>query len=263
MPLTVRTNGSLSPNIITASWFNDFLNLLTGAMQDQEVTIQNVLILKALGAAPSAAATAALAAGTTLGIGQYVYVYTYANADGESLQSPTVSITTTSGNQKVNLSNVTTGPTGTTKRNIYRTAVGGGTVFKFVAAISDNVTTTFADTVADGSLGALAPTNTTFGGSLILQDSTGAVKGRFTNDGQLQFGLGSIQKISKFSGTATTTATAFNHGLGVVPDMVLLQLTIASSTAHGVYYNPATMTTTQVTIQSDGTNTFVGLAIKF
>ena len=183
MPLTVRTNGSAGSNIITAQWFNDFLNLFTGQMQDQEVTFQNVLILKAIGAAPSAAATAALAAGTTLGIGLYVYAYTYANNDGESTISPTTSITTTSGNQKVNLSAVTVGPTGTTKRNIYRTAVGGGTNYKFVGSINDNVTTTFSDTVADGSLGAASPVFGTFGGTLIIQDQTGAVKGRVGNDG--------------------------------------------------------------------------------
>ncbi len=75
--------------------------------------------------------------------------------------------------------------------------------------------------------------------------------------------LGSLSRWNKFTGTATTTATAFNHGLGIIPDIIFLQLTIISSTAHGIYYNPATMTNTQVTIQSSGTNTFVGLAIKF
>jgi hypothetical protein len=40
LALTVRTNGST----ITASWFNDYYNLLTGVMADQPVTITNTLI---------------------------------------------------------------------------------------------------------------------------------------------------------------------------------------------------------------------------
>ncbi len=75
---------------------------------------------------------------------------------------------------------------------------------------------------------------------------------------------GSISRISAFSGTASVTATLFNHGLGAVPDIVLLQLTINSTTAHMVsYFNDASLTSTQVKIISDGTNSFVGLAIKF
>lgn len=185
MALTVRSNGSTSANIITASWFNDYYNLLTGAMQDQEVTIKNNLVLQAIGAAPTAAATAALAAGTTLGIGSYVYVYTYVSPDGESLPSPTTSITTTSGNQKVNLSGVTVGPTGTTARNIYRTAVGGGVNYKLAGTIADNTTTTYADTLADGSLGAAAPTVPSLGGSLTMKDSTGAVTFKLNGDGSM------------------------------------------------------------------------------
>lgn len=79
----------------------------------------------------------------------------------------------------------------------------------------------------------------------------------------IKFIVGSVTRWSMFSGTATTVATAFAHGLGVKPDIILMQLTIVSSTAHGVYYNPAIMDATNVNIQSDGTNTFVALAIKF
>ena len=39
MALTVQTNGSGPSNIIQASWFNDYYNLLTGAMHDQPVTL--------------------------------------------------------------------------------------------------------------------------------------------------------------------------------------------------------------------------------
>ena len=39
MALTVRTNGSGGSNIIAAAWWNDYYNLLTGAMTDQPVTL--------------------------------------------------------------------------------------------------------------------------------------------------------------------------------------------------------------------------------
>lgn len=45
MALTLRSNGSGSSNLINASWFNDFYNLLTGAMTDQPVTLANTLSL--------------------------------------------------------------------------------------------------------------------------------------------------------------------------------------------------------------------------
>lgn len=40
MALTLKTNGSGSSNIISSTWFNDFTNLFTGAMNDQPVTFK-------------------------------------------------------------------------------------------------------------------------------------------------------------------------------------------------------------------------------
>jgi hypothetical protein len=60
----------------------------------------------------------------------------------------------------VPLSSIPVGPTGITKRSIYRTKVGGTTFFK-VADINDNSTTTFSDTVTDASLGSAAPSSNT------------------------------------------------------------------------------------------------------
>lgn len=74
---------------------------------------------------------------------------------------------------------------------------------------------------------------------------------------------GSFTRVSSFSGTATTVSTFFNHNLGVLPDVVLLQLNGVSSTAHSITADYATMTTTQVKLTADGNNAFVGLAIKF
>lgn len=74
---------------------------------------------------------------------------------------------------------------------------------------------------------------------------------------------GSVSRISKFSGTAPNVSTAFNHGLGAVPDIVLLQVTGTSNALSMVKYDVASLTSTQVSIVSDSSRAFVGLAIKF
>lgn len=56
----------------------------------------------------------------------------------------------------------TSGDARVTKRKIYRTALGG-TTYKLLTTLSDNSTTTFADNVADESLGADAPSTDTSG----------------------------------------------------------------------------------------------------
>lgn len=215
MPLNIRTNGSSGSNIIQAAWFNDIRDLFTGTMRDQVVWIRNVAVLQAFGANPASAATAALAASTAMGIGLYIYAYTYANTDGESALSPTVSITTTSGNQKVNLSSVTVGPTGTTKRNIYRTPVGGGLVFKFAGSIADNTTTTYADTLPDGSLGAVSPVASDLGGALHLKDNAGNVNAIMYNDGTLSSNKTVDTRTGTVGGTVTFSTPIWGSALKV------------------------------------------------
>ena len=111
---------------------------------------------------PPGAPTLALAAGSELGIGLYQYAVTFVTANGETTPGTQAEVTTTSGNQRVQLSSIPIGPTGTTARRIYRSAVGGGQK-KLVTTISDNVTTDYLDQVPDGSLGANAPTLNTSG----------------------------------------------------------------------------------------------------
>ena len=111
---------------------------------------------------PPGAPTPALAAGTELGVGIYQYAVTFVTANGETTPGTQAEITTTFGNQRVQLSSIPIGPSGTTARRIYRSAVGGGQK-KLVATISDNVTTDYLDQVPDGSLGANAPTLNTSG----------------------------------------------------------------------------------------------------
>lgn len=106
---------------------------------------------------PPAAPTVAV--GSSPGLtGDYRYKITFVDTDGETLSS-SASALVQPANQSVDLSNIPIGEDGTTARKIYRTAAGGA-VYKLVTTISDNTTTTYNDTVADGSLGAEEPVNT-------------------------------------------------------------------------------------------------------
>lgn len=116
----------------------------------------------AQGVPTPAAPSGTLAAGTNLGIGAYTYGVGFVSKEGQTVPGTTFPITTTTGNQKVNLTAIPTGPASTSSipltiaRVIYRTAVGGGQL-KVLAVINNNTTTTFSDTIADSSLGANAP----------------------------------------------------------------------------------------------------------
>ena len=112
--------------------------------------------------APPGAPNLALAAGTELGIGLYQYAVTFVTANGETTPGTQTEITTTSGNQRVDLSSIPIGPSGTTARRICRSVVGGGQK-KLVHEITNNTETTWQDAVPDGSLGADASTLNTSG----------------------------------------------------------------------------------------------------
>ena len=84
------------------------------------------------------AATLAAASGAGLGIGAYLYQISFQSVSGETTGGTEASVTTTSGNQQVSLTAIPTGPTGTTKRRIYRAAVGGASgTEKLVATLND------------------------------------------------------------------------------------------------------------------------------
>lgn len=104
-----------------------------------------------------AAPTVAVGDGTGL-TGTYRYKVTLVDPDGETLAS-TASASVTPANQDVDLSNIPTGVVGyTTARKIYRTAAGGAT-YKLCYTMNDNTTTTYTDSLGDGSLGADEPAN--------------------------------------------------------------------------------------------------------
>ncbi len=122
-------------------------------------------------AAPGAAPTLAPAAGAGLGIGAYHYAVTFVTPSGETTPGPLGSVTTTSGNQQVQLTSIPLGPASppvggavvsVLARRLYRTAVGGSALL-LLATLNDNTTTSYTDSAADGALTLAAPTVNTAG----------------------------------------------------------------------------------------------------
>lgn len=95
--------------------------------------------------------------------GNYRYKVTYVNsalAEGDvGPITATFVVSATSG--QIDLSAIPVAPTsfGVARRKIYRNANADQTVFKLVATLSDNTTTTYTDNIADSSLGATAPSD--------------------------------------------------------------------------------------------------------
>jgi uncharacterized phiE125 gp8 family phage protein len=113
--------------------------------------------------APTAPTVALVVAAGIVTAGAHRYVITFVTADGETeagaVSSAVTTILATHG--QVALSAIPLGGSAVTKRRIYRTAAGG-TTYLLLYEITNNTATTYTDNIADGSLGAAAPsTNTT------------------------------------------------------------------------------------------------------
>jgi len=82
----------------------------------------------------------------------------------QNLREPGSNTSVVPSGRSVALSGIATGPTGTSSRKVYRTAVNGSQL-KLLQTIADNTATAIAtpDTAADASLGANAPTADTSG----------------------------------------------------------------------------------------------------
>jgi hypothetical protein len=87
-------------------------------------------------------------------------VYVDAGNDGAlGANIPTINTATA---DQVSVSGIAIGAGATTARKLYRTAVNGSQL-KLLTTLADNTTLTYADSTADGSLGANAPTGDTSG----------------------------------------------------------------------------------------------------
>lgn len=98
--------------------------------------------------------------------GTYTYKVTFVTSTGETTPS-SASGNVVVVNKKIDVSSIALGGEGTTSRKLYRTEAGPGATWKLVTTISDNSTTTYTDNVADGSLGAAAPSSDTANAFLI------------------------------------------------------------------------------------------------
>jgi len=90
--------------------------------------------------------------------------------DGSVISNPQAPVSNNTQFQQVKVNNIGIGPAPTTGRNVYRTEAGLDQL-KLLTVIADNTDTNFQDNIADGALGANAPTvNTaTVTGSNLVQ----------------------------------------------------------------------------------------------
>jgi len=108
-------------------------------------------------APPRAMASYGAVGGTNLHAGVYAWVVSFVTATGETAAVNAVTIVI-GGDCAMRFLDVPTGPSGVTARKIYRTPINGGTSYRFVGTLADNVTVQFIDTVTDAALGVPRPT---------------------------------------------------------------------------------------------------------
>ncbi len=90
------------------------------------------------------------------------------------------------------------------------------------------------------------------------------------NSGQVQLaslafsGIGSLSRISHFSGSCINGKVTVNHGLGAVPNFIIVVFNLSGTPiAATIGYNNSTLTSTSVDIWASIAANFVGLAIAF
>lgn len=146
------------------------------------------------------------------------YTDTTGNA-GLGAAAPSSNTTTA---QRVAVSGIGIGASPTTSRKVYRTAVGGSQL-KLLTTIANNTATTFADSTADGSLGANAPTGDTSAltqqAGQILPGATSllvAGAGAFSSSGGWAV-IGNGQQTISYTGITGNTLTGIPAtGIGAV-----------------------------------------------
>jgi hypothetical protein len=156
--------------------------------------------------------------------GAYHYKVSLVNALGETVPSDAsvgVTVADHTSDGKVALTDIPVGATGCTARKIYRTEVDGS-VYRYLATIADNTTTTYQDNVADASLGLAAPaSNTTY-----LADATTAPTAALRNLGAGNVNAGvHTYKVSFVSIVGETLAGAASAGVATTAGVGKVELT--------------------------------------
>ena len=139
--------------------------------------------------------------------GLYEYVITFVTAGGETLPSA-LSAAVNPVSQKVDVTAIPIGGTGTTARRIYRRKNGAGD-FRRVIEVADNVTTTYLDNITDAVVNAnpLAPTvNTASRISVTAEAEENGV------DGNVVAGTITILTNAPATLTEVTNAASFTGG---------------------------------------------------
>jgi len=102
----------------------------------------------------------------------YSYKVTFVTAIGETeagTVSNEITVVDNGTDGQIDLSGIPTGNSLVTSRKIYRTE-GGGSTYLLLTTLSDNTTTIYRDNIADGALGATAPTSNDTGQDYIMTD---------------------------------------------------------------------------------------------
>lgn len=147
----------------------------TSAGETQAGTASGTATISVVTAPGSGMAAAPAAGGSLTLLATYYYAVTFVTASGETTAFTGVQLTLTGSNQSGSLTGIPTSGDGrVTSRRIYRTTsnpVGGALgPYYLVTTIANNSATTYTDTTANASLGAIADfgTNTTGWGQISL-----------------------------------------------------------------------------------------------
>ena len=136
---------------------------------------------------------------------------TYQDTTTDASLGANIPTSNTATANRVALSAIPLGPTGTTARRVYRTTVGGSALQR-LTTLADNTTTTYADSTADGSLGAAVPGIDTSG----LESAAGSVNPGATTVPCASMGtiptsgwaiIGNGQQVIRYTGKTDTALT--------------------------------------------------------
>ncbi|MBA2677115.1 MAG: hypothetical protein H0U76_01755 [Ktedonobacteraceae bacterium] len=179
-------------------------------------------------APPVSAPSLSSASGTTLTTGTYQYLITFLSQGGETTSGPAASITTSAGNQRVNLTSLPIASTqplqsgGATNtvigRNIYRTQAGGS-IFYYLATLGDNTTTVYSDSIPDAALSGMPqpPTVNTSGMMVwpVCERSFSEYSNMYDSSSVLAAGgnMGLMGAVGDAKGPTGTQAPAFTLAL--------------------------------------------------